>query len=314
MLRTLLAACLALGVLALAAEAKPPDPRAESARLLGEGIELQKRGRHLEALDVFQRAHDIVPHVKIRWYRLKSYQALGRIRDARRVLLAIADAPELQDRRKELDELRVTFDQALGAVAVQVSAAGIEGTAAAELRIDGRPSGKLPLTLHLVPKSYLFEARLEGYEPTPVTVAIKPSRETVEIELKLTKKKPVVPKLGKPELIPKPEPKPKPGGRWLPWTLIGAGIAATLGSAGFFAKHAIDAGELDEARGDEQSPINLVLGGVTAGVGVGLIVTGALLLPDDDGGKTRKAGTGAPVGVSLWEVPGGGLVLMTGRF
>ena len=294
-----------------AAAAPPPSDREDAAKLLGLGIQLQKAGRHLEALKVFEDAYGKVPHVKIRYYTMQSYQALGRIGDARRVLVEIMEDPALQDRRRKMEELKKTFDQALTPRPVRIT---VTGAPAASVFIDGEARGKAPLLVELVPRSYLIRVEAKGFDGQSKTVTVPPGHGTISVTFDLLPRAVVDPKPDEKPKEPLPRPTEVPSWRrWVPWTLIGTGIAASLGSVGYFVKHAVDTGKLEE--GDTQSPVNLIGGGVFLGVGIGLITTGILLFPDEP----KPSATTGSAGLSLNElgalpIEGGGIVILGGRF
>lgn len=305
------AVLVALLVFASPALAEPPTDadRQEAARLLGLGIQLQEGGRHLEALRIFDDAHQRVPHVKIRYYTLLSFHALGRHADAMKVLEEIYEAPELDRRhRRRLDELRQTLQAALQAVQVRIEADGVVG---ARVFVNDREVGITPYLAELAPGAYVIRIQMDGYEPTQRAVTIQPTHETVQVSMAMTAAADPDPDPNPdpdPAPDPQPDPTPAPDGSELilPWTLIGVGIAAVVGSTGYWVKHAVDNSNLEP--GDEQSPINLILGGVAVGVGAGLIVTGVLLLPEPAESEPGVDGVG------ILSIEGGGVIFATGRF
>lgn len=297
----LLAAILLMGVPAMA---KPPEtPAQAAARLTRLGIQLQDEGRHLEAIRIFDDALQRVPHVKIRYYKMRSYHALGRAADAQAILVDIIDDPALQDRRAELNELRTTLKQALQPVSVRVVTPAVSG---ATVTLDTKRMGRTPLDLQVVPGGHTLKLERDGYKTHEQALTVTPGQAQQVLEITLSKVEVV------PEATPEPEPKPAPN-TWLPWTLIGVGGAAVLGSSGFWAKHVSDAAEVDKlGPGYSQSSINLILGGVTAGLGAGLIVTGIVLFDDDESDAQPAAPAVSTIGTT--PLPGGGAVFVGGRF
>ncbi len=293
--------------------AKPPDPRAEAAKLLGLGIELQKNGRHLEAIKIFDDAHSKVPHVKIRYYKMKSYQALGRLEDARAILNKIFDDPALAAKKNEMLELRKTFDQALKAVDIRIVATGLEG---ADVYVDGNSVGKTPFAGQLTPGTHVIRVAMKGYKDETRTVRLLPGADVTAVTVDLKKAAPTI-KIDKPV---KPPPPPKKS-KWLQWSLIGGGAALALGSVGFFAKHSSDGSELEDLRAnaqpgqiyDDQTSGNLIMGGVFAALGVGLVTTGLVLWPWNEGGdKSSKSVNIEALGVGA--DGDGSYIFATGRF
>lgn len=305
-MRTLCAVCAAmiLALLAAPVGAKPPkepDPAQESARMLALGIELQKRGRHIEAIQIFDDALALFAHVKIRYYKMNSLVALGRVEEAAAILKAIREAPELADRKDTLDRLAKTLEQALKPRPVRIEVAE---RLPARLSVDGKDVGLAPQNMALSPSSHRVEASLDGYITEVRTFDVAPGTTQITIKLELREKQ------AAPVVEPIVEPAIEPPNYWLPWTLIGAGAAAVVGASGYWAKHAIDSGNLEP--GDTQSPINLILGGVVTGAGVALMATGLVLYPWDDGPQDGDEGVDVEAG--FMELKGGGLFLLGGQF
>lgn len=295
--------CLTLAGVAVA---KPPAPETSgqaAARLTRLGIQLQKEGRHLEAIRIFDDALGKVPHVKIRYYKMRSYHALGRAADARAILVKIIDDPALQDRRSELEELRNTLDQSLRPSKVSIVTPGIDG---ASVFLDDVLKGKTPCVLDVVPGGHHLKITADGYSDASRSLKVSPGDGKREVSIPLLKKAVV------PDVTPTPKPAPDPPNYWLPWTLIGAGGVSVLGSTGFWVQHLSDADKLETLpEGYSQSSINRIMGSVTAGLGVALIVTGVLLLPDS-GDEAEEASMAPTVGAV--PLQGGGAVFIGGRF
>lgn len=86
--------------------------REESAKLLGEGIELQKAEKHLEAIEIFNRAYSICPHPKIIYYRAISLISIKKYEGALKDLISIRDNNEvlkyvdkIENKIKEIEEI-----------------------------------------------------------------------------------------------------------------------------------------------------------------------------------------------------------------
>lgn len=77
------------------------------------------------------------------------------------------------------------------------------------------------------------------------------------------------------------------GGTTWAWVTLGTGVALTVTGGGFLIRDAIDRstahGETATHEADRVRPTNAIIGGVSAGVGVALVVTSFFLWPDDGG-------------------------------
>lgn len=81
--------------------ARAGDPQV-GRQLTDKGIELQQAGDHAGALQMFDRALAEVDHPKIRYFRAKSYRALGRFDEALAEFRRIQDALEVQKYHAEI--------------------------------------------------------------------------------------------------------------------------------------------------------------------------------------------------------------------
>jgi len=120
--------------------AAAPDSAAE---LLARGVELRLHGQHADALELFEKAYSIEPSGKALAQIGFAEIALRRWVDAEDHLaqaLARHDSPWIEDptNRKMLEKF-------LGDARAQVARVHLRGTPGAEVSIDGRRVGALPL-------------------------------------------------------------------------------------------------------------------------------------------------------------------------
>lgn len=165
--------------------------------------------------------------------------------------------------------------------------------------LDGRAVGRTPLPapLRVPPGSRRLQLAKDGFGPAERVVALTAGARVV---VDLT-----------PVALSGEDDGAQGGDSTWAWVTLGSGVAL-LGTGGaFLVQHGID---LSNARGatgthpaDTVDSTNLIVGSVTAGVGVGLIVTSFFLWPADDEGAA--ADVGAPVSFSA--SPDGGYVSLT---
>jgi tetratricopeptide (TPR) repeat protein len=157
------ARALALALVLIA----PAPARAQDADgLIKEGVELRRAGQDQAALEHFRRAYDLEPTPRALAQMGLAEQALGRWIDGEAHLaraLEAAQDPWISKYRGTLEGSRVEIGKHLGSLSVT---GGPDG---AELRVDGRPVGTLPLrrTLRLPLGTFTLEASVAGH----VTVA-----------------------------------------------------------------------------------------------------------------------------------------------
>jgi tetratricopeptide (TPR) repeat protein len=180
-----------LAALSTSAYAQGPAPApapavaevAESDALILEGLKLREQGKDDEALKLFVRAQELAPTPRALAQRALAEQALGNWIQAEIHLsqaLAVADDPWITRHRQALDGALAVIGEHLGYLQVN------GGVAGAELRLDGRLAGTLPLSspLRVVTGRPLLEVTLAGYYPVRREIAIRPgSLSTEAIEL-----------------------------------------------------------------------------------------------------------------------------------
>ncbi len=156
---------LLLTVLAGAAHAqgsgRAENPEAD--KFVAEGIELRARGKDNEALRAFQRASEIDPDsVRVQIHLATVHQALGNWLLADEYLsmaLARQNHPYVNRHRQTLDDAKKVIEANIGRLELEGEPAG------AEVRLNGRLVGTLPLTtpIRSTIGSYLLEVRREGH-------------------------------------------------------------------------------------------------------------------------------------------------------
>jgi hypothetical protein len=157
-------------------------PASEADRLIDRGVDLREEGKDLEALELFQRAYEMNKSPRAMAQIGLAQQALGRWVDAEASLAkAIAESkhPWIKTRRAALES-------ALAKVRERVGRVEILGTAGAQVAIDGRVAGTLPLTqpVSVVAGTIAVEVSGEGYLPVTRTVVVPAgglARETIEL-------------------------------------------------------------------------------------------------------------------------------------
>lgn len=195
---------------------------AEVEQLLRHGIELRQRGDDASALGEFQRAWQLAGTPRTLAQVALCEQAMGRWIDAethlREALRAESD-PWITRNRQALDAALGVIAQHVGMLLAVSDAQG------AELLVDDRPVGRLPLDapLRLGAGEYQVTARL-GARATSQRVVVA-AGETARVELRLGVPAPVV--VTPPTTPPRTPPveMPRPGGaqRAMGWVSLAVG-------------------------------------------------------------------------------------------
>lgn len=169
-MRTLIALfiCAAVaGVVAGPASASPGD---EAEALIRKGVEQRRRGNHIEALELFERASTIAPSARALAQRGLAESSLRRWVEAERHLgeaLDRHDSPWIEAR-----ENRSVLEQVLANVRTHVGGVRLQGTAGAEVKVNEQSIGRLPVSKAVrVP------------EGTARVTAVAPGRKAVEREV-----------------------------------------------------------------------------------------------------------------------------------
>jgi hypothetical protein len=142
--------------------------------LLRQGAELRKQERHEEALDLFRKAHALSPsgrtfaQMGLAEFSLKTYV------DAEAHLAAAlaSDSPWVAKNRAVLE-------QALADVRKHVAIVTVVGPAGADVAVNGRPVGRLPLSapLHVAEGQVRIEGTAPDHQPATLDVTLSGGKE-----------------------------------------------------------------------------------------------------------------------------------------
>jgi hypothetical protein len=227
--------------------ARAASAATEADAAIKHGVELRRQGEDLPALDEFQRAYATQRSARALAQIGFAEQALGRWRDAEEHLVqALADTDDrwIRGNRATIERSRAAIAGHLGSLEV------LGGPEGAEIRIDGRVVGRLPLAraVRVAAGGIGVELRAEGYLPSsrPVTIAAgQLARET--ITLQKIEPPPVValqpmsatllrmaraPGSPLPAIVEVPRPPEDPGGGWQRPAAWITGAAAVLFAGG----------------------------------------------------------------------------------
>jgi hypothetical protein len=169
----LAAIVLAVTMLGSAARAHAADSAGggDEDAALRRGFELREKGSDEAALAEFQRAYDVKKGARARAQMALAEQALGRWIDAEahlaEALQRTAD-PWIARNRTLLDEALVEIRQHIGSLELS------GGTPGAEVRVNGRVAGRMPLDrpLRVEAGSVSLEVRAAGYLPVIRTINV----------------------------------------------------------------------------------------------------------------------------------------------
>jgi len=140
----------------------------------------------------------------------------------------------------------------------------------ATVRVDGSLAGRTPLAVPVAvtPGTHTLRVEKPGFLPVERIVQVS-AGETHVIELG-----PLLAAAA-----------PDAGSTTWAWVTLGSGIVLTASGAGFLIKDAVDRaslrGETDTHEADRIRPTNTIIGSVSAGLGVGLVITSFFLWPDE---------------------------------
>jgi hypothetical protein len=156
---------------ATARTARADDPQREAERLIRHGIELRKSHDDQSAAGEFRKAYDLVHTPRAAGQLGLAEQALGQWEDAEhhvREALHASDDPWVVKNHATLAEALGIIQDHLGRVEVLGSPAG------AEVSVNGRSAGKLPLPDPVIVSAGQVdvELRAPGYEPAQRTLSL----------------------------------------------------------------------------------------------------------------------------------------------
>ena len=171
-MRALLFVASFLAIVA-AASAVRADEDATDA-LIRRGAELRKVDRHEDALDLFRKAHALSPSGRTLAQMGLAEFSLKRFVEAEvHLTAAIAtDSPWVTKNRAPLEE-------ALGGVRTHIAVVSVSGPAGADVTVNGKPVGRLPLSepLHVAEGAVRFEATAPEHQPSTLDVTVAGGRQ-----------------------------------------------------------------------------------------------------------------------------------------
>jgi hypothetical protein len=269
------------GVVALGHPASAA-PAAESPEaLIDRGLNLRRQGKPTEALELFERANAEAPSARAIAQVGLAEMSLHRWIDADTHITAALSRHDSD--WIENPKTRETLQKALADVGRHLGRLRIEGTSGAEITIEGRLVGRLPLagSVAVNPGAIRIRATAPGHQPFDVDVVATAGEEIVA-KTELVPIPVAVPPLG-PQSLPPPAPaSPPEDHRWRQWTgtaLVGAGVASVAVGVAWLAING--KGTCDPAPGGTcqrnydtslQGWLAVGAGAALAGTGFGLLV------------------------------------------
>jgi len=277
--------------------------------LVHRGVELRKKDKIVEALEMFERAHAVAPSPRTLGQIGMAEQALDRWVEASDHIagaLAASDDPWVKKNRAALEAGRDIVAKHVGEIAVT-------GPAGVEVFANGKRVGTLPLArpLKVVAGQVVVRAASPDYEPFATTVdVIAGGRVPLTLALTSTPASPptlapaqpiplALPALPPPALPP-PPPQIESSRTWK----TPAGAALGLGGAGLLTWGVVwiatDSTAIGGSSGnvlterDTKTP-----GWVLACAGAAAMIGGGLLLYSDRSDRTRMAAVVGPTGLTL---------------
>ena len=270
------------GVVALGHPASAAPVAESPEALIDRGLNLRRQGKPTEALELFERANAQAPSARAIAQVGLAEMSLHRWIDADTHITAALSRHDSD--WIENPKTRETLQKALADVGRHLGRVRIEGTNGAEITIDGRAVGRLPLpgSVAVNPGAIRIRAAAPGYQPFDLDVVATAGEEIVA----KTDLVPIpigVPSLGPQPLLPPAAPlSPSEDHRWRQWTgtaLVGAGAAAVAVGVVWLAING--KGTCDPTPGGTcqrnydtslQGWLAIGAGAALAGAGVGLIV------------------------------------------
>jgi hypothetical protein len=295
-----------IGVVALSvAAARAADPAREADELIKQGFQLRLQGKNAEALQLFEKAHAMAPSGKTIAQIGVAEVALRRWVDAEAHLqdaLVRHDSPWT-----DLPKNREMLEKTLAEARKQIALVRLSGTPGAEISVDGRRIGVLPIgdPIHVAAGTIRIRATAPGLQPVEKEVAARGGEETTTtLELSIAV---AVPAAAPPVLVAAEKPPQQRRSTWRTWT----GMA--LGAVGLAAAGTGVAWLVVDGRPTCSAPAGSVCqnlydtstqGWLAVGIGVAALGSGATLLLWPERGGSARAGLNV----------GPGALMLTGRF
>jgi hypothetical protein len=220
--RSAILVAFTLAIVGGAAWAAPSADPAEA--LIEQGVKLRVEGKHADALELFTRAHALSPSARTLAQMGLAEGSLRRWLDAEGHLVAALDAhdtPWIENRRN-----REALEQALVSVRRHIGSVTVLGPEGAEVSVDGKAAGRLPLAapLRLAEGDARIDGTAAGRKPATARVSVTGGEtSTVILELPPEYKVPILDADLPVEAIPRSP------SRWKTWTgasLLGVSAAA----------------------------------------------------------------------------------------
>jgi tetratricopeptide (TPR) repeat protein len=265
------------------------------------GKSYYQQGRYRDAIREFKAAlrlsekPGLYYNIALCWERLGNLQKAIEYR--RKYLKALPNASDAQQVKLQIASLK----ERLRATSVVLKG----GPAGAEVRLDGKSMGKLPLKepISVRPGSHKIVVTKPGYERFKSVVGVS-AGQSLEVQVEMEKKERALPPPRRPVARPrkpprprpeglstkgKPEPPPKEKKRKRLWTWVslgvGAGILAGGVVAGALASHWVDEANKSLDRGDmtgyddneSQAKAAAITADISYALGGALVVTGVVL-------------------------------------
>ena len=325
-LRVLLVTVLATPLISHAAP-RPRSPQQIAQEHKRAAFRLFRNGKYAAGIERMRAAYDLVPHpgfllnIAVAYHRWR-----GHCREALETLEAFQKACKNCRLKSAGQERKEEFTQACQvAVEVKTQPTG------ARLWLDGRPQGRSPAVLPLLPGRYTLVARLEDYHPAQEEIRVRRGTQPqVDLELVAIERPPVATQVTPPPPSPEPTPPvvsvepeaqvtqlddrdsyadPLFSGPWR-WVALGVGAAATGVGIGFTvdAVNRVDEEESARISGASRDRVldlrssaetSAVLAHVGYGVGIVGIAVGLILVvldPDHDGRLSDSSVSVSPSG------------------
>jgi hypothetical protein len=177
-------------------------PASEADALIDQGIRLRVQGKNAEALELFKQAHLLAPTARTFAQVGLAEGALHQWLEAEDHIVAALsahDTPWIENPRN-----REALDHALAAIRGHIGRVAVSGPAGAEITVNGKPSGRLPLSepVRVAEGAARIEARAPGRRPGEARVEVAGGA-TMNVALEL----PLIPP---PPVVTAPIPSPSP--------------------------------------------------------------------------------------------------------